>query len=214
MKLTFYLLPLLIITIFGCISALSQEKDRWFFVSNNSDGTLFYIDKNSRQVSGKNIRIWNKSVFWNGSFRLDLVEWKCSEKKYFFVEASDYTSTGKFVRKNVGTEWINVVPDSISEDLHKVVCGNSPEENPKTVSMIKKMAEVIVRKANLRVAPSMSGNVVQQVKLGSKFFLADEEPTNGWYQIILSEPNESAWIHGNNIKIIEIANNSNSKKQK
>ena len=175
---------------------------------------LFYINKNSRQVSGKNIRIWNKSIFRNGSFRLDLVEWKCSEKKYFFVEASDYTSTGKFVRKNVGTEWINVVPDSISEDLHKVVCSNSPKENPKTVSVIKKMAEIVVRKANLRVAPSMSGNVVQQVKLGNKFFLADEESTNGWYQIVILGTDETAWVHGNNIKLVEVPDKLNTKNRK
>ena len=76
------------------------------------------------------------------------------------------------------------------------------------------MAQIIVRKANLRVAPSINSGIVQQANLGDKFSLVDEEPTNGWYQIILSGTNETVWIHGNNIKLAEAINKSNSKKQK
>ncbi|MGC2234682.1 MAG: SH3 domain-containing protein [Pyrinomonadaceae bacterium] len=214
MKLTSYLSLLLITTTLVCFSVFAQQKNRWVFITRNSDGTLFYIDKSSRQVSGDTIRVWDKNIFLNGSFRISLVEWKCSEKKYLFVEASDYSATGKFILKNTGTEWINVIPDSISEALYKAVCITSSEKSSEIVSSNKKMAEIIVRKANVRTEPNINSSIVQQASLGKRFSLADDQSTNGWYQIILAGTNKTAWIYGNNIKFVEIANKSNTKKQK
>jgi hypothetical protein len=214
MKLTSYLPILLIITIAGCFSVFAQQENRWTFISKSSDGTLFYIDKNSRQGSGDNIRVWNKSIFWNGSFRLDLVEWNCREEKYLFVEASFYSQTGKFLRIEKGTEWMNIIPDSISEALHKAVCGESLKKDLKTKSPNRKIAQIIVRKANLRAEPNLNSSVIQRANLSEQFFLADEQPRNGWYQIIITGTNKTAWIYGNNFKIVEAANKTNTKKQR
>lgn len=214
MKLTFYILLLFNITVFVCFSVFAQQENRWTFINKSSDGTLFYFDKNSRQMSGKNIRIWNKSIFRNGSFRLDLVEWNCKEEKYLFVEASFYSPTGKFLRIEKGTEWMNVIPDSVSEAMYKAVCEESLEKSSKTKSSSRKIAQIIVKEANLRVEPNLNSGIVQQANLSERFLLTDEQPINGWYQIIIAGTNETAWIHGNNIRLVEAANKSDTKKQK
>ncbi|MCD9188948.1 MAG: SH3 domain-containing protein [Pyrinomonadaceae bacterium] len=214
MRLTFTFLLLLIITVLACSPVWAQQENRWIYVNKSSDGTLFYIDKNSRQKSGNNIRIWNKSIFWNGTFRLNLVEWNCREKKYLFVEILFYSQTGKFLRKESDTEWVNVIPDSISEGLHEAICGDSLKNNSKTKSSNRKTAQIIVKRANLRLEPNLSGNIVEEAKLGEEFLLADEQPTNGWYQVILFGNDKTAWIHGNNIKLVEFNNKSNTKKQR
>lgn len=203
MKFTFNPSFLLVTIVLSYLSTFAQQEKRWNYISKTSDGTLFYIDETSRQMSGKNIRIWNKSIFWNGSFRLNLVEWNCKEAKYLFVEASFYSQTGKFLRIEKGSEWINVIPDSISETLHKAVCKKSPEKDLKTKSSSRKIAQIIVKKANLRDAPKLNSVILRQADINEQFSLADELPTNGWYQIILSGTTETAWIHGNNIKLVK-----------
>ncbi len=213
MKLISYLSLLLALTFFLSFSVSAQQENRWVFIGQNTDGTLFYLDQNSRQVLGNRIRAWDKNIFRDGSYKINLVEWKCNEKRYFFIDMTNYTPTGSFIRKDKSTEWLVVVPDSVSESMYKAVCGNSSERNSKAVSKNKKIAQIIVRKANLRVEPSINSNIIQQANLGEQFSLADEQPTNGWYQIITGT-NENAWIHGNNIKFVETSNKSNTKKQK
>jgi hypothetical protein len=214
MKLTSYLLLLLIITILRCSTVLAQQESRWVLIGQNTDGTSFYLDKTSRQIIGNKIRVWDKNIFQDGSYQIGLVEWQCKEKKYFLVDLTLYTPTGSFIRKEKGMGWLNVVPDAVSEVMYKAVCGTFSENNSKTKSSSKKMVQIIVRKANLRASPSTNSGIVQQANLGEKFSLVDEEPTNGWYQIIIARTNEIAWIHGNNIKLAEATNKSNSKKQK
>lgn len=214
MKLTSNILLLLTITVLFCFSAFAQQKNRWVFVGQNTDGTLFYIDNNSRQIVGNRIRVWDKNIFQDGSYKISLVEWRCVEKKYFFIDITNYTPTGSFIRKDKSTEWLTVVPDSVSEAMYKAVCGTSFGNNLQVASSNRKMAQIIVKKANLRTNPDTNSRVVQQAILGEKFFLADELPTNGWYQIILAGTNETAWIHGNNIKLLEAPNKSNTKKQR
>lgn len=213
MKLTLYLSLLICILVFVCSPTFAQQN-RWILIGQNSDGTLFYLDNTFRQVSGNTVRVWSKNIFRDRSYLISLVEWRCNAKKYFFVDTAIYNLNGIFVRKDKGTEWLNVIPDSSSEAMYKVVCDNLSDKSSQLTPSNKKIAEIIVRKANVRASPSTNSGIVEQANLGEKFFLADEQPTNGWYQIILSGTSETAWIHGNNIKLIEVSNKSNNKKQK
>lgn len=190
------------------------QQNRWVLISEDADDTLFYLDKNSRQSTENTFRVWTKNIYRNGSYRLSLVDWRCSEKKYFFVEVATYNPAGSFVQKENGMDWINVVPDSISEAMYKAVCLTSTEKKSKTESTSKKIAEIIVVKANIRAEPNPNSRVIQQATTGERFILAEEDPSGGWYRIVLTGTNETAWIHGNNIKLVEISDKTIIKKQK
>jgi hypothetical protein len=194
-------------------SAFAQDN-RWVFIDVDVNGSRFYLDKNSRTTIGDRVRVWDRSVYSDGSYRINLSEWQCSQKRFFFVDVSIYSETGSFIRKDKGTGWINVVPDAISESMYEAVCSNSSEKKNKTISSSKKIAEIIVEKANIRTEPNTDSRVIRQAKTGERFVLAEEESSNGWYQIILSQTNELAWIHGSNIKLVDAVNKSNVKNPK
>ncbi|MGC2236182.1 MAG: SH3 domain-containing protein [Pyrinomonadaceae bacterium] len=213
MKITSVLL--LVFTLMLSIPYLTfAQQNRWVLISEDADDTLFYLDKSSRQSTENTIRVWTKNIYRDGSYRLSLVDWRCREKKYFFVEVATYNPAGSFVQKENGMDWINVVPDSISEAMYKAVCLTSSKKNSKTESTSKKIAEIIVVKANIRIEPNLNSQVIQQATTGERFILAEAEPSGGWYRVILAGMNETAWIHGNNIKLVEVFSKTNIKKQK
>lgn len=206
-----HLLVSLIYLVFICVSVFAQQN-RWSYVGVDANGTRFFTDRNSIEIKGNKLRIWNKSVYSDNSYRLDLVEWICDEKKYFIVDVSIHSPNGILDGKDKGTNWLLVTPDSISESLYKIACGISTRNNaPKSGKRIK-AAQVIVKKANVRVEPNISSAVIKKVKNNDSFILANENPINGWYQIIFSGTNRTGWIHGNTIKLVEIADNKKARK--
>jgi hypothetical protein len=206
---------LIVFAVMLCIPCLTfAQQNRWEFISVDVNGVRLYLDKNSRKTIGNRVRIWDKRVFRDGSYRIDLTEWKCSEKKYFLVDMTIYSETGSFIGKYKGTDWVYVIPESGSEAMHKAVCITYSKKSSKPESSSKKMAEIIVEKANIRAEPNIDSRVIRQAKTGEQFDLVEEESSNGWYQVILPQTNEVAWIHGNNIKLVEVSNKLNTKKQK
>ncbi len=198
-----------------CLSCLTfAQENRWELLSVDVNGGRLYLDKSSRKTIGNRVRIWDKRVFRDGSYRITLTEWKCSEKKYFLVDVSLYNETGSAIGKDKGTDWAFVVPESVSEAMYKAVCLTSAEKKSKTKSTSKKIAEIIVKKANIRAEPNINSQIIQQATTGERFILVKEEPSSGWYQITLAGTNETAWIYGNNIKLVEVSNKPNTKKQK
>jgi hypothetical protein len=193
-------------------SAFAQQN-RWTYVGADVNAAQFFIDRNSLQIKGRNRRIWHKTVYSDDSYRITLVEWACAEKKFFVVEETTYNPNGSIIGKDKMTPWSYVTPESINEGLYKAICPSSTQNNIRT-STNKMMAEIIVKTANVRAEPDINSSVVRRVKIGEKFILADEESTAGWYQIILPRTNETAWVHGNTIKLIEIPNNPKVKKRK
>jgi len=202
----------LVITVFICYPTFAQQN-RWTYVGTDADDTQFFIDRKSVEVKGKNRRVWHKTIYFDASYRIALLEWACNEKKFFVLSDIVYTPNGSFIRKEIGTKWLFVTPESINETLHQVICPSSARNNVRT-STNKMMAEIIVKTANVRAEPDINSSVVRRVKIGEKFILADEESTNGWYQIILPRTNDTAWVHGNTIKLVEIADNPKVKKRK
>jgi hypothetical protein len=213
MKFISYLSLSLGITAFVWYSVLAQQN-RWIFVGEDASGALFYFDKGSRQPIGNAMKVWDKIVYPDGSYRINQTKWQCKEKQFSIVDITIYSENNEFIGKDSPTPWLNVVPDSISEVMHRAVCGDLSDKNLEKTSSNKKMAEIIVEKANVRAEPGINSSVIKKVKSGEKFTLADENPTDGWYQIIISSTNKTAWIHGSTIKLLEIINKPNTKKQK
>lgn len=185
------------------------QQNRWMFVGTDADGTAFYLDRTFRQPVNNGVRVWDKSVYPDGSYRISLVEWKCVGKKFFVVDVTIYTPTGSFIRGEKGTAWVNVTPDSTSEVIFKRVCEEVPEDTSKPTTSKKMMAEVIAEKVNVRAAPNVDSDIILQATGGERFVLIEQKPTGGWYQIFLPGIDETAWIHGNVIKLIKPSGKSN-----
>lgn len=204
MKTISFLLLLFGITFCVCFPAFAQDK-RWTFVGEDMDGNSFFIDKTSRKVSGNRVRAWEKGILRNGSYRINLTEWKCDEEMYFPIDSTVYSPGGSFIKKEKGTEWVLVVPGAINEAMYKFACGDLPKNSSKNTSSAgKMMVEIIVDKANLRDAPSRNSRIIREVSIGERFTLVSKELVSYfWYQIILPGTNETAWIHYSTIKLVE-----------
>jgi hypothetical protein len=212
MKTISFLLLLTGFLLFASYSVFTQQN-RWSYVGADVNGTRFFIDRKSIEIKGNKLQIWNKSIYSDDSYRISLVEWACSDKQYNVLRETIYSPDGNPIGKDESTTWLFVTPDSISEGLYKATCSSSDKtNNAKSASKMK--AQVIARTANVRAEPDINSSVIRKVKSGESFTLADEEPTDGWYQIIISGTNKTAWIHSNTIKLVEITNKPNTKKQK
>lgn len=204
MKIITSLLLSICILLFTCCLVFAQQN-RWSYVGADVNGTRFFIDRKSINTKGSKLQIWNKSIYSDDSYRISLVEWVCTDKKYFILDETIYAPDGSFAGTDKGTKWLFVTPDSISEGLYKATCVSSKQTSPQT-SAGKMMAQIIVATANVRIEPDMNSRAIQRVKTGEQFILADEEPVNGWYRIVISGTNNIGWIHGNNIKLVQSPN--------
>lgn len=190
------------------------QQNRWLFVGNDVAGTAFYLEKDSPKSIGKIIRVWTKNVYTDGSFQINQIDWDCKEKKYFVIQSSNYFSDGRLLNTLKGDVWLDVFPDALSETMYKAVCKTSLAGNYGKTSSIYKTAEIIVKKANLRAEPNAYSRVIRQAVTGERFVLVSESPEKGWYQIIDVESNETVWIYGSNIKLIEVTKTSKTEKNK
>lgn len=214
MKTISFLLLTIGLLLFTVYASFAQQN-RWTYVANDVNDAEFFIDQKSVENVGKNLRVWHKTVYKDGTYRISLLEWDCTEKKFFVVDDSTFEADGRAFRRDKGNDWLLVTPESINEGLYKVVCSSSAKNNDRiAINSVKVMVQIIVKNVNVRNEPDMSSNVVRKAKLGEKFILVDENPTNGWYQIIISGTKNTGWIHGNTIKLIEISSKANLKKRR
>src|SRR5215213_5502556 len=174
MKTITFLLLLFGLTLCVCFPAFAQ-RSRWVFIDTDAEGTSYFIDKTSRKVIGDKVRTWGKSVFSDGSFRVNLTEWNCAEEKYFLLDSTIYTPTSSFIEKDKGTEWRLVVPDTIGQMMYQIACGNlSKRVSKDSTSAGKMMVEIIVDKANLRDAPNINSRIIQEASIGDRFTLVNK----------------------------------------
>lgn len=200
------------ILLFACCLVFAQQN-RWSYVGADVNGTQFFIDRKSINTKGNKLQIWNKSIYSDDSYRISLVQWVCTDKKYFILDETIYAPNGSFAGTDKGTKWLFVTPDSISEGLYRATCFSSKQVSSRT-SAGKMRAQIIVKSANVRIEPDMSSRVKRKVKSGEQFVLAEEESVNGWYRIIISGTDNIGWIHGNNIKLVENSNQLNTRKRR
>lgn len=208
------ILSLLLSIVFLLLTGFSlfAQQNRWSYVGADVNGTQFFIDRKSIEIKGNKLRIWNKSIFTDSSYRISLVEWACSDQQYYILDETLYSPKGDPVGKDNATKWLFVTPDSISEGLYKATCSLAKTNNTKSANKMK--AQVIVKTANVRAEPDINSSVIRKVKSGESFALVDENPTDGWYQIIISGTNKTGWIHGSTIKLVEITDKKKTKKRK
>jgi hypothetical protein len=200
------LLSITILLFASCL--VFAQQNRWTYVGAGVSGTQFFIDRKSIEIKGNRVRVWNKYLYADDSYRLSLMEWACSEKKYLVLDESIYDPNGRVIVTDKVNTWFFVTPDSMSEGLYKAVCGSSKPTSSRITSDSKMMAQIIVKSANVRTEPHMRSSMKRRVKSGEQFALANEESVNGWYQILISGTNNIGCIHGSTIKLIESPNQS------
>ncbi|HEY0048928.1 MAG TPA: surface-adhesin E family protein, partial [Pyrinomonadaceae bacterium] len=112
------------ILLFACCLVFAQEN-RWSYVGTDASGTRFFIDRNSIEIKGNRLRVWNKFFYANQTYRLSLFEWACAEKKYLILDETSYSPDGRVIGMDRAPRWLFVTPDSMSETLYKAICSSS-----------------------------------------------------------------------------------------
>lgn len=192
------------------------QQSRWQFIGKNDNGSLSYLEKSSQNGSGNRKRTWVKEVYSDRSYKIILIDWQCRERKFQAVESTSYAGSGEYIDKEGSSPWTAVVPDSVVENYYQAVCvsiGQTPTTKSDTSSN-KMMAQVIAQNANVRESPTTNSRVIQNAAKGTRFIVADAEPTGSWYQVFIPNTIEIGWLHGNTIKLITVEPESTQPKRK
>lgn len=196
----------------SCQTTFAQDN-RWLFIGSNVNGSTSYLEKSALKETGDRKRTWVQDVFSDGSYKIVLIDWQCRDRRFRFIESINYAPSGAFIDKRGISEWMSVVPDSVSENYYKVVC-NLPEKTATVSPESKMIALIIARNANVRESPTTDSRVTQKVAKGARLFLVDGKLSGGWYQVFVDETKQMGWLHGNTIKLLAVKSNANQPKQK
>ncbi len=197
-------------TVFG------QQSNRWQFIGTNDNGSRSYLEKSNQKQTDNKRQTWVKDVYSDGSYKITLINWQCSEKIFQAVESTNYEASGKYIDREGSSPWTTVVPDSVVENYYKAVCLSTGQQSDTQADAASEtlIAQIITKNANVREAPFANSPVVQTIEKGARLFLADAQPTGAWYQVIIPDTNATGWLHGSTIKLLTIKPNSNQSKQK
>lgn len=200
-----------------CQPTLAQQTNRWQFVGRSNNGSSSYLDESAQKQIGDIRRTWTKEVFSDGSYKIGLVDWQCRARKFRILQGATYQASGEYIyREDKPTSWITVFPDSVSENYYKAVCastGQTSSSQSKSAEN-KTIAEVVAINPNVRVSPTTDSPIIQRVKKGTQLFLADAEPTNGWYQVFIPDTNETGWLYGNTVELLATKSHARQPQQK
>jgi len=113
----------------------------WKLIRKNKDGDSYYYDASNITHPSKNIvrgsvkmvyseKSINREIEKLGSshkdfsYRINLWEMNCSEKKVAFLQITTYTKNGTVIKsiKLDKITWMSIVPDTMGEDLYKALC--------------------------------------------------------------------------------------------
>lgn len=197
-------------------TATRAQGNRWQFVSRNDTGSTSYLEKSNKSETGDRKQSWTKEVYSDGSYKITLVDWQCRKKRFRVLEASNYMLSGDYIDKEGSSGWSTVVPDSVSENYYKVICSSSGQKSAAKAipSSGKTIARIIALNANTRESPTANSRILQRVEKGAQLFLADAEPTNGWYQVFIPDTNETGWLYGNTVKLLTNKSHARQPRQK
>ena len=204
----YFAMALTVAVIFAGLA--SAQNARWTYIGTTAEGIVFYIDQTSVERSGREVRLWEKSIFPDGSYQINLSRWDCSDRTTMVISSNIYSPQGKMVGRKKGNGWDRVIPESVGEALYAAACKFEPKKST-AGKVIPANIKVISKQANIRELPSMNAAVIMKAAAGTIFRLVETEPENGWYQIYIGD-GETAWIHGNTIEFIISVPKDNSKK--
>jgi hypothetical protein len=204
-KITFHWLSLVSICLFLSINAAGQTD--WTFVALTSSRDIVSIDKNFIRSPNGITRVWEKVVSSDDTYRINLMEWECSKKRFRFVQEAVYDANGIISRSDKKSVWRTFVPDSTGMLLYLNICEVSQNESSGKQNIEKSdssFAQITVRKANLMSEASSQSDIIGEVFLGEKLILVSEESVGVWYPVINPRTKSQAWLNGNHFKIVKV----------
>jgi hypothetical protein len=204
-KITFYWLSLIAICLFLSINVAAQTD--WTFVALTSSRDIVSIDKNFIRSSNGITRVWEKVVSTDETYRINLMEWECSKKRFRFVQEAVYDASGIVSRSDKKSVWRTFVPDSTGMLLYLNICEDSQNESSGKQNIEKSdssFAQIIVRKANLMSEANSESEIIGEAFLGEKLILVSEESVGAWYPVIDPKTKSQAWLNGNHFKIVKV----------
>lgn len=185
---------------------VTAQTNRWSYVGTNVAGAVFYLDLATIERSKNSVRLWDKTIFPDGSYQINLSQWQCDRRKSIIITSNIYEPSGNIIEIRKGGNWLDVTPNSISEAFYRRVCQAENSRSPNYEDS-DEITEVRVKtiQANIRNLPMMDAAVVGKVRKGERLRLVNSLSSQGWYQIYFGSDDETAWIHGNTIEIIQPA---------
>lgn len=199
-----FLICLFLITF---VSAAAQQS-RWSYIGRAVNDSVWYLDKSFKKNKSGTVTSWEKVIFPDDSFSIEVTEWNCSERKKRMLQADNYAPSGDFL-SHLGdpAQWRFVVPDSVEEKVFGIICGNSiskkrtsgreDDGNSSFAQTIKK--SVLMSEAN------PNRKVIRKVAVGEKLTLVSEESTGVWYRVFDPKTNSEGWLNGNHFKIVKVS---------
>ena len=134
-------LMIIIVTGLLVLSYAEVWGEDWKSIRKNKDGDSYYYDASSITHPSKNIvrgsvkmvyseKSKNREIDKLGpsykdlSYRINLWEMNCIEKKVAFLEITTYTKNGTVIKsiKVDSIKWASIVPETMGEDLYKALC--------------------------------------------------------------------------------------------
>ncbi|MDT9598543.1 surface-adhesin E family protein [Sphingosinicella rhizophila] len=111
-----------------CVSSPVAAAD-WVFVTDDKNGGLVYLDKDSRRVAGSSIQIWAKidqraDKSTTDHLRKDLLLIDCSDRTWALKQTLSYGPDDSITHSNVSPSPVfrAVVPETLMESIAEVVC--------------------------------------------------------------------------------------------
>jgi hypothetical protein len=138
-------LLIVLISISIVISSVAEGAD-WKYYGRAEWGDYYYDRQSIKKISQGILEVWTKEVvtskkqkdlmiksrqrydlsprgFRDYAVELSLKEFNCSTKEMRFLAIVDYNAVNKIIDSVDFTgKWRQVIPDSIGEDLYKIVC--------------------------------------------------------------------------------------------
>ena len=134
-------LMIIIVTGLLVLSYAEVWGEDWKLIRKNKDGDSYYYDASNITRPSKNIvrgsvkmvyseKSINREIEKLGSshkdfsYRINLWEMNCSEKKVAFLQTTTYSKNGTIIKsiKFDKITWMSIVPDTMGEDLYKALC--------------------------------------------------------------------------------------------
>lgn len=126
------------ITAICCLifSVKSFSQSQWILAGKSHDGDAYYVQSKfiSKSDIDGSVRLWVKVVerkhvigkkIYSNTIMKQLVDFDCSLKRQRLNTVVIYSSSGSVLAQYPETddeEWMNVVPDSVGEDVNQKVC--------------------------------------------------------------------------------------------
>lgn len=196
---------LICIFLIASVSAAAQQS-RWSYIGRAVNDSVWYLDKSFKKNRSGTITAWEKVIFPDDSYSIEVNEWNCSERKKRMLQADNYAPSGDFL-SHLGkpVPWRFVVPDSVEEKVFGIICGNSNSKKRTSGRQDDGNSSFArtIKKSVLMSEASANSEVIRKVAVGEKLTLVSEESTGVWYRVLDPKTNSEGWLNGNHFKIVK-----------